>query len=130
MDYQKLAQEVVNLVKNLYYANKSMHDAYDSVVCALKKYNTDINKVSLNIAGDIDYKKLIWQIIIDLRFAKGTDYDFDNELYRSDCTMLSEISYLIRNKTDEFCMDGSTLIDISMVTRQEYLDLIEQYELK
>lgn len=130
MDYHTLAQEVVILVKNLYRANNSMYDAYDSVVCALKKYGTDINKVSLNIAGDIDYKKLIWQIIIDLRFAKGTDYDFDIELYRCDCAMLSEITYLIEHKTDAFCMEGSTIIDVSRLNHQEYLEIIEKYELK
>lgn len=129
MDYKVLAREVAVIAKNVYYRNKSAYDAYDSVKCAIAKYGVEIDKVSLGIAGDIDYKKLIRQIIIDLRFAKDMDIDYDRDLYYADCLMLSEITDYLEKQTDEFCMPGSTLICESCLNRTEYLEAIKEYGL-
>ena len=129
MDYQKLAQEIVLLVKQMYRVNPNMHDVFDTVKCAITKYGVDIDDIALNIA-DVDHKKVIWQILFDLRFARGTDYDYDIELYRYDTEVLHKITYYLEKLTTEFNLNGSTVIDISALSRQEYLELIEQYELK
>lgn len=129
MDYKALAREVAIIAKNVYYRNKAAYDAYDSVKCAIRKYGVEIDKVSLGIAGDIDYKKLIWQIIIDLRFAKDTDCGYDRDLYHADCLMLDKITCYIEEQTDEFCMAGSTLVCVSGLNRQEYLEKVKEYGL-
>ena len=128
MDYQTLAQGVVLIIKQLYQMNKEYYDVLDSVESAVKKYGTTINEVSLKIA-DVDHKKLIWQILIDLRFARGTDYDFDIDLYRKDTQALQDITSYLEKQTTEFNREGSTLIDISCLDREEYLELIKKYDL-
>lgn len=129
MDYKALAREVAIIAKNVYYKNKSAYDAYDTVKCSIQKYGVEINKVTLGIAGDIDYKKLIWQIIIDLRFAKESDIDYDRDLYYADCLMLDEITGYLEKQTEEFCMSGSTFICVACLNRTEYLDKIKEYGL-
>lgn len=129
MDYQIMAQEIALIVKKMYRTNEEFADVFDTVESAVKKYGTDINKVSLKIAN-IDCKKLIWQILIDLRFARGTDYDYDIELYRCDTSALQKITSYLEKNTTEFNREGSTVVDISALNHQEYLELIEQYGLK
>lgn len=128
MDYQTMAQEVAIIVKNLYHRNKEFADVVSTVESAVKKHGTNLDRLSLKIA-DVDHKKVIWQILIDLRFARGTDYDFDIEYYRNDTTALQEITYYLEHTTTEFNREGSTLIDISCLSRDEYLEKIKQYEL-
>jgi hypothetical protein len=128
MDYPTMAQEIAIIVKNLYLVNKEFADVLDTVESAVKKYGTTLDRLSLKIAN-VDHRKLIWQILIDLRFARGTDYDFDIELYRCDTTALHEITSYLEKNTTEFNRKGSTVADISALSRQEYLELIEQYEL-
>ena len=79
--------------------------------------------------ADVDHRKIIWQILIDLRSARGTDYDFDIDLYRLDTIALQEISSYLEKQTTEFNRSGSTLVDISALDREEYLELIKQYGL-
>ena len=129
MDYQTMAQEIALIVKKMYRTNEEFSDVFDTVESALKKYGTDINKVSLKIA-DVDCKKLIWQILIDLRFARGTDYDYDIELYRCDTSALQKITSYLEKNTTEFNREGSTIVDISAINREEYLDLIKKHDLR
>lgn len=129
MDYQTMAQEIALIVKKMYRTNEEFSDVFDTVESALKKYGTDINKVSLKIA-DVDCKKLIWQILIDLRFARGTDYDYDIELYRCDTSALQKITSYLEKNTTEFNREGSTVVDISAINREEYLDLIKKHDLR
>lgn len=129
MDYKEMAQEVAFIVKNLYRMNKEFADVLSSVEAAVKKYDTTIDELSLKIA-DVDCKKVLWQILIDLRYARGTDYDFDIELYRCDTTALHEITSFLEKNTTEFNREGSTVIDISSLDHQSYLELIKKYELK
>ena len=128
MDYKTLAQEVVLIINNLCYMNKEFYDVKSSVQAAVQKYGTTIDEVSLKIA-DVDCRKLIWQILIDLRFARGTDYDFDIDLYRCDTTALHEITSYLEKQTTEFNREGSTLIDISALDREEYLEQIKKHDL-
>ena len=128
MDYREMAGGVVLIVQNLYRRNQEFADVLSSVRAAVKKYDTTLDEVSLRIA-DVDCKKLIWQILIDLRFARGTDYDFDIELYRCDTEALQEITAFLEKNTTEFNREGSGVADISALSRQEYLKLIEQYDL-
>ena len=129
MDYQTMAQEVVLIIKDLYQMNPEFYDVLDSVKCAIKKYDVDIEDIALKKA-DVDHKKIIWQILIDLRYAKDTDYDFNIEGYRRDDIALQDITYFLEKQTTEFNRKGSTLVDISGINRQEYLELIKRYELK
>jgi len=129
MDYREMAGQVVLIVQDLYQRNKEFADVLSSVNAAVAKYETTLDRVSLGIAN-VDYKKLIWQILIDLRFARNTDYDFDIEMYRCDTMALQEITSYLEKNTTEFNREGSTVADISALNRQKYLELIEQYELK
>jgi len=124
-----MAGQVVLIVQDLYQRNKEFADVLSSVNAAVAKYETTLDRVSLGIAN-VDYKKLIWQILIDLRFARNTDYDFDIEMYRCDTMALQEITSYLEKNTTEFNREGSTVADISALNRQKYLELIEQYELK
>ena len=129
MTYQELAQEIMRIVNHLQETNPMMYDMYDSVKCAIKKYGLTPDDLLLGTA-DADYKKIILQILIDLRYARGTDYDFEIELYRCDTEALQQITYFLEHQTTEFNREGSTLIDISCLNMQEYLALIKQLELK
>lgn len=129
MDYETIAQEVVLIVKQMYRTNKDFADVLYTVESAIKKYDTTIDKVSLKIA-DVDHKKLIWQILVDLRFARGTDYEYDIEMYRCDTSALQNISSYLEEKTTEFNREGSTVVDISAINREEYFELIKMYDLK
>ena len=129
MDDKTLAQEVVLLVKQMCRNRQDMYDVLDTVKCAVRKYDVTLDEVSLRIA-DVDCKKLIWQILIDLRFARGTDYYFDIELYRSDTEALHEITSFLEKNTTEFNREGSTVADISSLDRKTYLELIQKYGLK
>ena len=124
-----MAQEVAIIVKNLYRMNNEFADVLSSVEAAVNKYDITINDLSLKIAN-VDCEKVLWQILIDLRYARGTDYDFDIELYRYDTTALQEITSFLEKNTTEFNREGSTVIDISSLDRQSYLELIKNYELK
>ena len=125
-----MAQEVALIVMKLYNMNPNFYDVFDSVKCAIKKYDTDIDKISLKIAGDLDYKKIIWQILFDLRFAKDTDYDFNIEGYERDNIALQDITSFLEKHTTEFSRKDSMLVDISRIDREEYLELIKKYDLK
>lgn len=129
MDYQTMAQEVVFIIRNLYQMSREYSGVLDSVASAIQKYGTDMDKVALKSA-DVDHKKMIWQILIDLRFARGTDYDYDMESYRNDTVALQKITSFLEEHTTEFCREGSEVIDISELDNQEYLELIEKYGLK
>lgn len=129
MDYETIAQEVALIVKQMYRTNKDFADVLYTVESAIKKYDTTIDKVSLKLA-DVDHKKLIWQILVDLRFARGTDYEYDIEMYRCDTSALQNISSYLEEKTTEFNREGSTVVDISAINREEYFELIKMYDLK
>ncbi|MBE5950533.1 MAG: hypothetical protein E7260_02945 [Lachnospiraceae bacterium] len=129
MTYQELAKEIMLIINRLHQTNSMMYDVYDSVRCAVKKYGVTPDEIILGTA-DIDYRKVVLQILIDLRYARGTDYDFEIELYRCDTDALQEITHFLEKETTEFNREGSTLIDISCLNMQEYLELIKQLELK
>ena len=129
MDYREMAGEVVLIVQNLYQRNREFSDVLSSVEAAVNKYDTTLDKVSLGIAN-VDYKKLIWQILVDLRFARDTDYDFDIEMYRCDTVALQMITSFLEKNTTEFNREGETIADISAIDRERYLELIAKYELK
>ena len=128
MDYQEMAQEIALIVKNLYQVNKEFADVLSTVEAAVRKHGTTLDEVSLKIA-DVDHRKLIWQILIDLRYARDTDYDFDIDLYRCDTTALHSITSFLEKNTTEFNRKDSTVADISGLDREEYLRLIKQYDL-
>lgn len=129
MDYREMAGGVVLIVQDLYQRNKEFADVLSSVNAAIKKYDTTIDKVSLGVAN-VDYRKLIWQILIDLRFARNTDYDFDIEMYRCDTMALQEITSYLEKNTTEFNKEGDDIADISAIDREKYLELVAKYELK
>lgn len=128
MDYQTMTQEIAIIIKNLYSGNHEFADVLDTVESAVKKYGVTLDKLSLKIA-DADHQKLIWQILIDLRFARGTDYDFDIELYRYDTIALQDITSFLEKNTTEFNRAGSTLVDISALDYQKYIELVDKYGL-
>ena len=129
MSYQELAKEIMLIINHLHQTNSMMYDVYDSVKCAIKKYGVTPDELILGTA-DVDYKKIILQILVDLRYARGTDYDFEIELYQCDTLALQEITCFLEKQTTEFNREGSSLIDISCLNTQNYLELVKQLELK
>ena len=129
MDYREMAGGVVLVVQDLYQRNKEFADVLSSVNAAVTKYDTTLDRVSLGIA-DVDCKKLIWQILVDLRFARNTDYNFDIEMYRCDTMALQEITSYLEKNTTEFNKEGENIADISAIDREKYLELIAKYELR
>lgn len=127
-DYATMAQEIAIIIKNLYRMNNDYYDVLSTVESAVKKYGTTLDKLSLKIA-DVDHRKVILQILFDLRYARDTDYDFEIELYRCDTQALQDITYYLEKVTTEFNREGSTLIDISCLNREEYLEMIKKNEL-
>ena len=58
-NYSDLLQKITGKICNYYEHNQDTYDAYDSVVSAIKKYNTDILELRLKVADEnLDYKKI------------------------------------------------------------------------
>lgn len=131
MDYRVLTQEVINLINGAYKKDKTLINVKECVERSVAKYGTTTNKLSLMIAGDVEYKKILWQIIVDLRYARGTDLQFDQtEDYANEKLILRKITDLIEEQTDEFSRPGSSLINVSELDKEAYEAIIKELELR
>lgn len=131
MDYRVLTQEVINLINGAYKKDKTLINVKECVERSVAKYGTTTNKLSLMIAGDVEYKKILWQIIVDLRYARGTDLQFDQtEDYANEKLILRKITDLIEEQTDEFSRPGSSLINVSELDKEAYEAIVKELELR
>lgn len=131
MDYRVLTQEVINLINGAYKKDKTLINVKECVERSVAKYGTTTNKLSLMIAGDVEYKKILWQIIVDLRYARGTDLQFDQtEDYANEKLILRKITDLIEEQTDEFSRPGSSLINVSELDKEAYEVIIKELQLR
>lgn len=114
-------QKICAVILSHYKDVKDAYEAYDSFECAIKKYGTTPNKIALDIAGDVDYEKIIWQIITDLRFARNLDLDYDEQAAGYDSYYLSEIASIVREVTGE-----DKIIETSAINQNEYLEIVRK----
>ena len=126
-NYKDLLKKVVFMLNEYYEFNKEAYDAFDTVECAIKKYNTDVQELRMDVSSDdLDYKKMLIQIIFDLRFARDTDLDYDASLASYDAYFLREIMWLLQEENEEFYNEfGSTYA----INYKEYEALCKEYNL-
>lgn len=101
--YREILQEICGVICSYYELNKDSYEAYDTFECAIKKHNTDALELRLNVGGEhLAYKKIILQILADLRRARYIDQRCNESDAGYDSFYLQKISEIIRKNTDEF----------------------------
>ena len=126
-NYRNILQKVANELCSYYEFNKNSYEAYDSFVCAIKKHNTDTTELRLNVGSDdLDYRKILIQIITDLRFAKWIDLGYDEESAGYDSFFLRKIMEII-SKEDEKIYDE--FFGTCAISYEEYRKVCEEYGL-
>lgn len=97
---------------------------------SVAKYGTTVAEIANMISGELDYERLIWQIITDLRLSQSSNYDFDAmEDYRNDNLMLHKITRIIEKQTDHFNSPSLRFINISKITYDDYDEIIKNKNL-
>lgn len=126
-NYKLLLQKIISKLNNYYEFNKESYDAFDTVKCAIKKYNADILELRMDVSSDdLDYKKILIQIIFDLRFARDIDLDYDASLASYDAFFLREIMEVVMDENEDFYNEfGSTYA----INYKEYEALCQEYNL-
>lgn len=121
---KEVLQQICNVISGHYKNAKNAYEAYDSFESAIKKYGTTVSKLSLGIAKDVDYEKIIWQIMADLRYARHIDLDYDETAAGYDSYYLTTIAKIIREKGE---VDG--VIETSAINQDEYNELVQKLNL-
>ena len=126
-NYKKLLQTISTKLYFYYKGNQESYEAYDSVACAIKKYNTDILEICLGSETQgLDYKKILLQIIFDLRFSRDLDLDYDPAAAAYDYYYLMMIMEIIKEENNEFYDEfGST----HAIDYPQYEALCKEYHL-
>lgn len=109
-----ILQEAVGAVETHYNTVKAAFDAYDVCICALKKHNTTVLEIIFD-KKELEYERIIWQIITDLRRARDIDLDCNEEAAGWDYYYLSMISNIVE-KHDK----GIELIETTALNQKEY----------
>lgn len=130
MDYKELAQNILIKADSLYNENHNLASTMQVIESSVAKYGTTVSEITDMIAGDLDYEKIIWQIITDLRLSQSSNYDFDAiDDYHNDNYMLHEITRLIESQTDRFNSKTLGFINISKITNIDYDEIIKDKNL-
>ena len=67
---KEVLQEIFAALSRHYGNMERANEAYDVVVCAIKKYGTTVSQLSFGMAEELNCEKMVWQIITDLRYAR------------------------------------------------------------
>lgn len=118
---EKVLQEICNELSRHHQNVRGSYEAYNTFECAIRKYGTTVSKLSLGIAEGVDYEKIIWQIVADLRRARDIDLDFDSEAAGYDSHYLMTIAEIIHEKGE---YDG--LISCSAINYDEYCEICKE----
>ncbi|MBR5595887.1 MAG: hypothetical protein IKW30_00575 [Lachnospiraceae bacterium] len=126
-NYRLLLQKILNKLSAYYEFNKESYDSYDTVKCSINKYNADILELCMNLGSDdLDYRKILIQIIFDLRSARDANLDYDASLAVYDALFLQEIMEVLMHENEEFYNEfGSTYA----IKYKEYEALCKEYNL-
>ena len=130
MNYKKLAQNILTKADYLYSENESLASTMQVIESSVAKYGTTIAEIANIISEELDYERLIWQIITDLRLSQSSNYDFDAmEDYHNDNLMLHEITRIIEKQTDHFNSPSLGFINISKITYDDYDEITKNKNL-
>lgn len=129
VEYFKIVREIVLKVNQRATINKNTIGSFYTVKNSIEKYGADIQEIELGVLDDtVDYKKMIRQIILDLRFSQYTESMYGSaEDSRYDAYYLGDVARIVMEKTDEF--NVGDVLEISPLNRDEYLDEIKKYNL-
>ena len=111
---KEVLQEICNVISGHYGNVKGAYEAYDTFERAIKKYGVTVSQLSLGIAN-VDYEKIIWQIMADLRYARNLDLDYDEMAAGYDSYYLTTIANIIKEKGE---CEG--IIETSAIDESEY----------
>ena len=130
MDYKKLASDVVKKATYMLMNDKTLKPTVRTMEESIEKYGVKLSAVEIGLAGDdVDYKKMLWQIITDLRLSANSNYDYDMEAYHNDDNMLHEITSIIEKQTDEFNQENLGFINISRIDCDDYEEISKEKDL-
>lgn len=130
MDYKKLASDVVKKATYMLMNDKTLKPTVRTMEESIEKYGVKLSAVEIELAGDdVDYKKMLWQIITDLRLSANSNYDYDMEAYYNDDNMLHEITSIIEKQTDEFNQENLGFINISRIDCDDYEEISKEKDL-
>lgn len=130
MDYKKLASDVVKKATYMLMNDKTLKPTVRTMEESIEKYGVKLSAVEIELAGDdVDYKKMLWQIITDLRLSANSNYDYDMEAYHNDDNMLHEITSIIEKQTDEFNQENLGFINISRIDCDDYEEISKEKDL-
>ena len=133
MEYSKILRSVLAAADRLYASNEDTYESYDNVKSAVAKYCDNWYDITFGILidKDIDCKKIIWQIILDLRFSRNTESLYGSASdSMSDAHYLNEITSVIEKATDEFNTPGFDFILTSGIDAEEYTKSVKELGLK
>ena len=129
MEYSKILADVLAKADELYRTNENTYESYDNVKKAVEKYNVRWTEITFGLKTDkdIDCKKIIWQIILDLRFSRNTESLYGNSSdSQSDAQYLHEITEVIEKSTDEFNSPALGCIAVTGIDNSEYQQEIKE----
>ncbi len=129
MEYSKILAKVLAKADELYNANENTYESYDNVKKAVSKYNVHWYEITFGLKtdADIDCKKIIWQIILDLRFSRNTESLYGNPSdSQSDAQYLHELTAVIEKYTDEFNSSALGYINVSGIDNDKYQKEIKE----
>ena len=109
-----ILQEICGTLDTHYETVKSAFEAYDVFVRALEKYNTNVLEIIFD-KRELEYEKIVWQILMDLRRAKDIDLDCDEYAAKWDSHYLYTISKIVE-KYDK----NVGLIEVSALDYKTY----------
>ena len=133
MEYSKILAKVLEKADELYRINDSTYESYDNVKCAVAKYNVSWTGITFGLITDkdVDCKKIIWQILLDLKFSRNTESLYGSASdSMSDANYLSKIADVIENITDEFNAPALGFISTSGIDAEEYTKKVKELGLK
>ena len=125
-----LLKAIVRAVEKQYYDNSATVESYECVRKSVEKYNTTMSEIDIlpeQELAALDAKKIILQIITDLRYSMYTWFFMNDDMNASyDSMYLTMIYGLMRkSKIKEF----STITSAKELTTKEYVDQIKENNL-
>lgn len=127
----KILKKIVRSAERQYDNNTATAASYQSIASSIKKYGLTMSEIDIlpeKEFSDLDVRKVILQIITDLRYSENIWYDYNDSTEASyDSMYLSMIMNIIREH--EYASDLHNMSTRSISTRT-YFQIIKEYGLK
>ena len=127
----KILKKIVRSAERQYDNNTATAASYQSIASSVKKYGLTMSEIDIlpeKEFSDLDVRKVILQIITDLRYSENIWYDYNESTEASyDSMYLSMIMNIIREH--EYASDLHNMSTRSISTRT-YFQIIKEYGLK